>query len=303
MKKIINFHILFLAFPLFCIGQNITPEFITTFYITDEKNNKDSIKIGYDPTAQYGVTDGDFGEEIINSIPFNSTMDFRVEEIFAQSKKFIEKRECDTNKKKPRIRGTLLFYSKNYPLAITWDTTALKNKCVENTMFHRGSLSEVLQGYNKDDIIYLKKEKSKYIITKSYLRSKTYTNTKFTKDIVLSPTDTVYSLMIFMNDWKTTTPVTVSIVTTDLEKDNVIKVFPNPVENDLFISSEGKNSVKEIFIYNITGEEIYNKDYVLRQNNDFTITIDVSNYEKGIYFLKIEYEDNRTIVKKFVKNL
>jgi hypothetical protein len=70
-----------------------------------------------------------------------------------------------------------------------------------------------------------------------------------------------------------------------------IKVFPNPVNNQLNISGF-KNLAFSIEIYNTTGK-------VKIAVNNYN-TIDVSDLTKGIYFVKIRAENNSKIIK-FVK--
>lgn len=74
---------------------------------------------------------------------------------------------------------------------------------------------------------------------------------------------------------------------TDLENSK-IKVFPNPVSNFLFIENYEMNDV--IKISNSIGQLVYSK-------NNSTNKIDFSNFQAGIYFLKL---DNNTfkIIKK-----
>lgn len=69
------------------------------------------------------------------------------------------------------------------------------------------------------------------------------------------------------------------------------KVFPNPVVNNLFInivSNESKNYL--VTIYSISGKAIVIVEYSGSASGYFK-TIDVSNFVKGLYFVKIEAMD------------
>lgn len=79
-------------------------------------------------------------------------------------------------------------------------------------------------------------------------------------------------------------PVTGLTETTDLQ----IAVFPNPVENILYVNGE----YQSVELVDITGKAI------AQYRNQSGI--DVSNLAKGIYLIKIE-TDNGSVVKKIVK--
>lgn len=69
-------------------------------------------------------------------------------------------------------------------------------------------------------------------------------------------------------------------------------IFPNPVSNQLFISSENLQT-ESIAIYNISGQRILSE-----RNN--TNAVDVSGLSKGVYFLEMITSEGRYI-EKFVK--
>ena len=69
-----------------------------------------------------------------------------------------------------------------------------------------------------------------------------------------------------------------------------VKLFPNPVTNELTISANGK--IKEATISNPWGQILYTHDY--SSNN---VTIDVSDLPAGVYLIRI----NKTEIRKFIK--
>ena len=76
---------------------------------------------------------------------------------------------------------------------------------------------------------------------------------------------------------------------------NNIKVFPNPVQNNLNISIADGNY--NISIYNVLGAE------VLKTSISSDDMLDVNQLKKGIYFLLItDQETCKTFKKKFIKN-
>lgn len=76
------------------------------------------------------------------------------------------------------------------------------------------------------------------------------------------------------------------------ENDIALDIYPNPVENTIYI--DGMETVKDAAIYSIIGNVVYRQDK-LNDNN-----IDVSHLNSGIYLLKLGTE-NGDIVKKFIK--
>ena len=73
------------------------------------------------------------------------------------------------------------------------------------------------------------------------------------------------------------------------------KVFPNPINNKLIVSTKGDLEIKDIYFVSIGGKNFKPKSiYRLKEE----IEIDVSNIKKGIYLLEIilEKEVNRVKV-------
>ena len=76
------------------------------------------------------------------------------------------------------------------------------------------------------------------------------------------------------------------------ENEATLNVYPNPVENMLFIETE--SYIEEVSIYTITGTMIYSEV-------DFNSnSIDVSDFNGGVYIMKVRTE-NGEIVKRFIK--
>ena len=72
-------------------------------------------------------------------------------------------------------------------------------------------------------------------------------------------------------------------------------VYPNPVNDRLYIETEVE--VEEVVVYTITGVVVGQQTTV---NGQQTSSIDVSNLNSGIYFVKVVTE-NGEVVKRFVK--
>lgn len=74
-------------------------------------------------------------------------------------------------------------------------------------------------------------------------------------------------------------------------------VFPNPVNNLLYIEMKNDYKVDFIALYNTNGNILYIKTPDIINNN--CIKIDMSKYEKGIYLLKIFHNNKSVNIKLF----
>lgn len=72
-----------------------------------------------------------------------------------------------------------------------------------------------------------------------------------------------------------------------------IQIYPNPVADRLFISSENLQ-IETIAIINLQGRQVFS------EKNE-TQSIDVSNLSEGLYFIEISSSEGKS-VQKFVKN-
>jgi len=68
----------------------------------------------------------------------------------------------------------------------------------------------------------------------------------------------------------------------------VIKLYPNPTNSIINIDFVTKNQTKiSLSVVNIEGKVIYSKDFEININH-FTEILDLSNFPKGIYFIKFQ---------------
>lgn len=73
------------------------------------------------------------------------------------------------------------------------------------------------------------------------------------------------------------------------------EIYPNPVENQLYINT--KEDINEIEIYNLLGIKLYSE--IINQGNEKVL--DMSNFESGVYLVKIR-TDKGTETLKIHKN-
>jgi uncharacterized repeat protein (TIGR02543 family) len=83
-----------------------------------------------------------------------------------------------------------------------------------------------------------------------------------------------------------------SLETSTIEN-NRISIYPNPAKNRIYISSN--TIIDEILVYNIFGKIVHKSS-----KSDNSLTIDISDYAKGIYVVRV-FTDGNSQTKKIVK--
>lgn len=84
--------------------------------------------------------------------------------------------------------------------------------------------------------------------------------------------------------------------TIDLAK-NKFQLYPNPVKNELILTSENTLEILKVKIFNVEGKILSTQKLELENQS----SIDVSQLATGIYFLNIQDENGNTTIKKFIK--
>jgi len=73
---------------------------------------------------------------------------------------------------------------------------------------------------------------------------------------------------------------------------NAVKLYPNPAENNLYLS--GKPSFSKVVVYTISGSQLKEYRNVLR-------SINVSDLKTGVYLIGLTDANGKTVVSKFIK--
>ena len=108
-------------------------------------------------------------------------------------------------------------------------------------------------------------------------------------DVDLSGNDRIFNTTIDLGAYEYISTLSVDDVSLST---NSVKLYPNPVNDKLFIKSY--NAIDSITIYNVSGQ-------IIKQTEIFSNGIDVSGLNAGLYFINIK-SDNRENIKKFIKN-
>lgn len=83
----------------------------------------------------------------------------------------------------------------------------------------------------------------------------------------------------------------------DYDLNTKIKLFPNPVGDFLTIEVDGVN-LREIIILNSLGQKLR---FINPKDNLNLEKIDLSSLDNGIYFININLENNKSIIRKIIK--
>jgi photosystem II stability/assembly factor-like uncharacterized protein len=98
---------------------------------------------------------------------------------------------------------------------------------------------------------------------------------------------------IYSNRYQFTTP---TLGIDDVTADE-LEIYPNPATNFVHISFKNNQRPSAIEFYDITGR-------LLNSINDFStdnvLKIDISNFKKGIYLIKVNLENNKTFFRKLI---
>jgi photosystem II stability/assembly factor-like uncharacterized protein len=126
---------------------------------------------------------------------------------------------------------------------------------------------------------------------------------KATIDNIL-PNQTYYYRLVATNNGNTIYSDTYQFTTgtlsiSDFSINELISVYPNPANELVNIQLKSSEQINSIILYNVLGKLIYKEN---KLNTSETIKIDVSNFGKGIYFLKVNFTNNKMISKKFILN-
>jgi hypothetical protein len=78
---------------------------------------------------------------------------------------------------------------------------------------------------------------------------------------------------------------------------STLKVYPNPTQNEVFITTNGTEKVKNILIFDAVGKLIQQ----INQIQSTETTISLTNALSGLYVLEIELETGEKIYQKLIK--
>ena len=85
----------------------------------------------------------------------------------------------------------------------------------------------------------------------------------------------------------------------EIEKEIIIKIFPNPNHGEFNLELSGVNDQAVVSIVDFVGRLVLEEKIVVDSDNKYTKHYNLNNYKKGIYILRVTYGD-RISYKKVV---
>lgn len=84
---------------------------------------------------------------------------------------------------------------------------------------------------------------------------------------------------------------------TAIDKNTSIGIHPNPVQDNISLYNNSGSKIEKIVFVNSIGQEIK----IFQTENAITQNYDVSNFQAGVYFLQIHFEEGTILTKKIIK--
>uniref|UniRef100_UPI00301A8908 T9SS type A sorting domain-containing protein n=1 Tax=Flavicella sp. TaxID=2957742 RepID=UPI00301A8908 len=91
--------------------------------------------------------------------------------------------------------------------------------------------------------------------------------------------------------WKDFGAISEALSSLDINTENTVKFYPNPVKDILHITLDSTLNFKQVNIYTVLGKYLYSEK---------SLSIDVSYLSSGIYIFEVETSQGKTS-KKIVK--
>ncbi len=85
----------------------------------------------------------------------------------------------------------------------------------------------------------------------------------------------------------------------DIDVLTLEKMYPNPTKGELIVQMKTRIGIDlNISIKNLLNQEVYTET-ILPNDNDFVKNLDLTNFDRGLYFLTLN-QGTRIIVKKLI---
>ncbi len=272
-----------------------TQEFQTSLYFENSDGLKDSIVVGYDPSASTGI-DSQFGEDDILSEPLG-VLDIRlsyiidgrvcgniplsVEEVCPfLSKKSIVPKECTMNIDHWGSSVVqCLIRNKDLPVTITWNSDEFLSSCLDESLITEWPS----EGWW--DFCFPERYWGIFGLNVS-------------QELVV---ENPVGVQLYNNDNDTFSVLYIGLLHQDIGVDNNeqeaenngISLFPNPTREKIHFNTKFSHYA----IYNIQGKKI-----ISGKNLNNNTGLDVSKLDKGVFIFEGRNEKNEFLQQKFVKD-
>ena len=78
---------------------------------------------------------------------------------------------------------------------------------------------------------------------------------------------------------------------------NQAVIYPNPIQSPVF-KIKSNSFITHVEVVNMVGKQLFVQDF--NSFSDKELTIQLPNCDKGIYLVKITFDNNETIIKKLL---
>lgn len=86
----------------------------------------------------------------------------------------------------------------------------------------------------------------------------------------------------------------------NIEGQNILQIFPNPVQNQMFVYLRNFAATSGVIsLYNTAGQLVYKKTVQL-YNNSYFQEIETAKYSSGVYFIKVQSGTKTTVTRKII---
>ncbi|MFM9948033.1 MAG: T9SS type A sorting domain-containing protein [Saprospiraceae bacterium] len=302
--------LILLAVTPFQAQQNAL--FHATIRFEDAMGNKDSVIVGYDPDATYGI-DPEFGEVEITA-PFDSVFEVRViarfdfeqrmSKIIIDQSEFIPAYNCNFGP-----RSSILIWSKYQPVTVSWDSTIfLGERCLRGSFLSNHEIDELTGPFDPDEfppICACMASQNDYTfeLTQEALAAH-YASIGYDESVAVSVqaeveglgNQIIYGLRFKPSDPGGYTPC--YWITTDTEEPVAaapLSIFPNPSRGIVKIAAAEQASFEQLKIFDAMGCLVRSISAI--KNSE----ADLSGLPAGIYQLQAQDEDGKRYVGRVVK--
>ena len=297
--------------PTYCIGQSINPEYGFNIYVTNAIGNIDSVFVGLDPSATSGI-DSDFEEVDIKETPFEGVLDVRIaNDVYLDNtfdgNYYFNSDPTHWHTKRQVFNldcaegiltdfATILVRSEHYPLTFSWDKEYFTDSCFSYSIINFMNFTgwfDIGSTYTNGLPPYFFNSYLKDSSSFSTIEIPFFSNTiNYLPEYYIDDNqDTIRMLYlgILSKKWLLANNIEQS------EKE-IVKVYPNPATEIIFLQfSDQLYDNKTIRLYNLSGQLLYQTTV---RNNNFQINTANLNLNNGLYFLKIQ-SNNQTINKVY----
>ncbi|MBN1415086.1 MAG: T9SS type A sorting domain-containing protein [Bacteroidales bacterium] len=291
-KAVFTIYLIYIVF----FHNAFSQEFSFTMTFCDAVGNTDTLTIGYDTTATDSL-DSEFGEINIIDIELDSVFDIRVTNEWKirawigyqykskyHLKKQIVNKNCDTWADPVSID----IKCSHWPVTAKWDSNLfIGDPCREGSVFTSLNPGCWWDVCGKSSLYYcIFSEQTK--VTFSSNADEYFYPGDFGQDSYInSDHDTISVFWVAIG-----TNAIWSYIDKDTY-DNYMVLYPNPSHDYIRIDFKNSVNIKSIEVYNLTGRK---QDVAVRDNE-----IDISKLINGFYYVRIINNENRILVRKFIK--